>query len=86
MEHRLETADAFDDFSRDIAFGTWLREQRQATGLSVNAVSLLTGMSLDRIEGLESGGSIKGITRSEAEQLANVLNVRLKRLLQEALR
>jgi hypothetical protein len=75
-----------DDYQADIKFGEWLRAQRVKTGLSLEDASKGAELSVERLKGLETGLSERGVTRPEAVRLCTLYRIDLKDLLSAAAR
>lgn len=82
MKYDPDTYD--DDLEVDISFGRWLRERRIRCSYSLSAAARFSGLSEDRIEELENGEAVRGITRSEAECFSPIYGVDVRAILQRA--
>ncbi len=78
LRNRVPSArDMSDDYEDavDVSFGEWLRERRLKKGLSLDFSSFNSGIPSSRIQALEKGEATKGITKTEAEDLAKVYGI-----------
>jgi transcriptional regulator with XRE-family HTH domain len=73
-----------DDYQSDIEFGRWLKQQREAAGLSLEQAEKLTGIAPSRLKALEMGYAEKGIGRGEAENLSAAYRIALQTILEKA--
>lgn len=73
-----------DDYTDDMEFGKWLRDQRVNAGLSLEEASEQAEISPQRLKSLEMGLSDKGITHKESERLSKTYRVVLKEILEKA--
>ena len=73
-----------DDYTSDMLFGKWLRDQRIGAGLSLEDAALKAEIPLHRLKSLEMGLSERGINRAESEKLCAAYRIALSDLLARA--
>ena len=73
-----------DDYTSDMKFGQWLRDQRAAKGFTIEQAAERTGLSVERIKSLELGYSERGVTKSESTQLCTAYGIGLDLFLERA--
>src|SRR4051794_7797651 len=73
-----------DDYSADIRFGEWLRSQRVRAGLSIDESAKLAVISVERLKGLETGLSGRGITHPEAVRIGGAYKVQVEEIIEQA--
>jgi transcriptional regulator with XRE-family HTH domain len=74
-----------NDYDSDIAFGVWLRDQRTFSGISIEQVSRLCGLSVERLKSLEIGYAEKGITYPESQKLSAIYKISFDDFIRRAL-